>query len=164
MFACAETNRKLSYKIDSVARLRHTLCSRRSTTRKRLARPKVRMKQASGEAEPDEGWGMQRRPGTPSLLRELNDRSALELLLTGGPMTRSQLGEHTGLSKVTASQLLARLEERGIVAVAGEQAGGRGPEPAPDGGGASAPHRGGAPARRGGGRAAGPGVHHPPGT
>jgi predicted NBD/HSP70 family sugar kinase len=73
---------------------------------------------------------MQRRPGTPSLLRELNDRSALELLLSGGPMTRAQLGAHTGLSKVTASQLLARLEERGIVAVAGEQAGGRGPNAA----------------------------------
>jgi predicted NBD/HSP70 family sugar kinase len=73
---------------------------------------------------------MQRRPGTPSLLRELNDRSALELLLSGGPMTRAQLGEHTGLSKVTASQLLARLEERGLVAVAGEQAGGRGPNAA----------------------------------
>jgi predicted NBD/HSP70 family sugar kinase len=70
---------------------------------------------------------MQRRPGTPSLLRELNDRSALELLLMGGPMTRAQLGESTGLSKVTASQLLARLEERGLVAVAGETAGGRGP-------------------------------------
>jgi len=51
---------------------------------------------------------MDRRPGTPSLLRELNDRAALELLLTGGPMTRAQLGERTGLSKVTASQLLAR--------------------------------------------------------
>ncbi len=89
-----------------------------------------RMKQASGEPEPDKGWGMQRRPGTPSLLRELNDRSALELLLSGGPMTRSQLGEHTGLSKVTASQLLSRLEERGIVAVAGELAGGRGPNAA----------------------------------
>ncbi len=73
---------------------------------------------------------MQRRPGTPSLLRELNDRSALELLLAGGPMTRAQLGEHTGLSKVTASQLLARLEERGLVEVAGELAGGRGPNAA----------------------------------
>jgi predicted NBD/HSP70 family sugar kinase len=73
---------------------------------------------------------MERRPGTPSLLRELNDRAALELLLTGGPMTRAQLGVHTGLSKVTASQLLARLQERGLVAVAGEQAGGRGPNAA----------------------------------
>jgi predicted NBD/HSP70 family sugar kinase len=73
---------------------------------------------------------MERRPGTPSLLRELNDRAALELLLTGGPMTRAQLGERTGLSKVTASQLLARLEERGLVEIAGEQAGSRGPNAA----------------------------------
>jgi predicted NBD/HSP70 family sugar kinase len=73
---------------------------------------------------------LERRPGTPSLLRELNDRAALELLLTGGPMTRAQLGEQTGLSKVTASQLLARLEERGLVEVAGELAGGRGPNAA----------------------------------
>ncbi|HYK33014.1 MAG TPA: ROK family transcriptional regulator [Streptosporangiaceae bacterium] len=73
---------------------------------------------------------MQRRPGTPSLLRELNDRAALELLLTDGPMTRSQLGQRTGLSKVTASQLLSRLEDRGLVEVAGEQAGGRGPNAA----------------------------------
>jgi predicted NBD/HSP70 family sugar kinase len=64
------------------------------------------------------------------LLRELNDRAALELLLTGGPMTRAQLGERTGLSKVTASQLLARLTDRGLVEVAGEQAGGRGPNAA----------------------------------
>jgi predicted NBD/HSP70 family sugar kinase len=73
---------------------------------------------------------MERRPGTPSLLRELNDRAALELLFASGPMTRAQLGEHTGLSKVTASQLLARLEERGLVEVAGELAGGRGPNAA----------------------------------
>jgi predicted NBD/HSP70 family sugar kinase len=70
------------------------------------------------------------RPGTPRLLRELNDRAALELLLTEGPLTRAQLGEHTGLSKVTASQLLTRLQERGLVRVAGEQAGGRGPNAA----------------------------------
>jgi DNA-binding transcriptional ArsR family regulator len=73
---------------------------------------------------------MERRPGTPSLLRELNDRAALELLLTGGPLTRAQLGAHTGLSKVTASQLLSRLEDRGLVTVAGELAGGRGPNAA----------------------------------
>jgi len=73
---------------------------------------------------------MERRPGTPSLLRELNDRAALELLFASGPVTRAQLGEHTGLSKVTASQLLARLEERGLVEVAGELAGGRGPNAA----------------------------------
>lgn len=67
------------------------------------------------------------QPGTPRLLRALNDRAALELLLARGPLTRSQLGELTGLSKVTASQLVERLEERGLVRRVGEQAGGRGP-------------------------------------
>jgi predicted NBD/HSP70 family sugar kinase len=68
-----------------------------------------------------------RLPGTPRLLRALNDRAALELLLANGPLTRAQLGEMTGLSKVTASQLVERLEERGLVRRVGEQAGGRGP-------------------------------------
>src|ERR1700747_170414 len=66
------------------------------------------------------------KPGTPSLLRELNDRAALELLLTEGPLTRAQLSERTGVSKVTVSQMLARLEGRGLVMVAGETGGGRG--------------------------------------
>ncbi|MER7205531.1 ROK family transcriptional regulator [Streptosporangium sp. NPDC000239] len=73
---------------------------------------------------------MSRRPGTPRLLRQLNDRAALELLLSSGPLTRAELGELTGLSKVTAGQLLARLEERRLVAMVGEQAGGRGPNAA----------------------------------
>ncbi|MFI6812188.1 ROK family protein [Nonomuraea sp. NPDC050328] len=73
---------------------------------------------------------MVQSPGTPRLLRRLNDRSALELLLSVGPLTRAELGELTGLSKVTAGQLLARLEERGLVEVAGERAGGRGPNAA----------------------------------
>ncbi|MFI6325865.1 ROK family protein [Nonomuraea sp. NPDC050556] len=73
---------------------------------------------------------MTQSPGTPRLLRRLNDRAALELLLSDGPLTRAELGERTGLSKVTAGQLLARLEERGLVQVAGERAGGRGPNAA----------------------------------
>jgi predicted NBD/HSP70 family sugar kinase len=68
-----------------------------------------------------------RQPGTPTLLRALNDRSALELLLTRGPLTRTQIGELTGLSKVTASQLVERLEARGLVSSVGVQGGGRGP-------------------------------------
>src|SRR5437763_15214910 len=68
-----------------------------------------------------------RLPGTPRLLRALNDRGTLELLLSKGPLTSAQLGELTGLSKVTASQLVERLEERGLVTRVGEQAGGRGP-------------------------------------
>lgn len=67
------------------------------------------------------------QPGTPRLLRAINDRSALDLLLAHGPLTRSQIGELTGLSKVTASQLVERLVDRGLVRAVGEQAGGRGP-------------------------------------
>jgi predicted NBD/HSP70 family sugar kinase len=73
---------------------------------------------------------MDRRPGTPSLLRELNDRAALDLLLGGEMLTRSQISEYTGVSKVTVSQMLARLEERGLVTMVGEQAGNRGPNAA----------------------------------
>jgi predicted NBD/HSP70 family sugar kinase len=73
---------------------------------------------------------LRQKPGTPSLLRELNDRAALELLLAEGPLTRAQISERTGVSKVTVSQMLARLEDRGLVMVAGEQAGGRGPNAA----------------------------------
>ena len=68
-----------------------------------------------------------RTPGTPSLLRAINDRAALELLLDRGPLTRAELGELTGLSKVTASQLVERLEERQLVTRVGERPGGRGP-------------------------------------
>jgi predicted NBD/HSP70 family sugar kinase len=70
------------------------------------------------------------RPGTPSLLRELNDRAALDLLLAGEPLTRAQISEYTGVSKVTVSQMLTRLEERGLVAIVGEQGGNRGPNAA----------------------------------
>ncbi|MPZ96073.1 MAG: ROK family protein [Propionibacteriales bacterium] len=70
---------------------------------------------------------MSRQPGTPSLLRRLNDRAALELLLDSGPLTRTRVGELTGLSKVTASQLLTRLQDRGLVHVVGATEGGRGP-------------------------------------
>jgi predicted NBD/HSP70 family sugar kinase len=73
---------------------------------------------------------MERRPGTPSLLRELNDRAALDLLLPGTPLTRTQISEQTGVSKVTVAQMLTRLEERGLVAVVGQQEGGRGPNAA----------------------------------
>ena len=73
---------------------------------------------------------MERRPGTPSLLRELNDRAALDLLLPGIPLTRNQVSEQTRVSKVTVAQMLARLEERGLVAVVGQQEGGRGPNAA----------------------------------
>ncbi|GAB2924698.1 ROK family transcriptional regulator [Nonomuraea fastidiosa] len=54
-------------------------------------------------------------PGTPSLLRAINDRAALQALLERGPLTRPEIGAITGLSKPTASQLLLRLQQAGLV-------------------------------------------------
>ncbi|MCX4746317.1 ROK family transcriptional regulator [Kitasatospora sp. NBC_01287] len=67
------------------------------------------------------------RPGTPSRLRAINDRAALDLLLAHGPLSRTRIGTLTGLSKPTASQLLARLEAAGLVVPVGTTAGGPGP-------------------------------------
>jgi predicted NBD/HSP70 family sugar kinase len=66
-------------------------------------------------------------PGTPSWLRERNDRIALEALFEHGPLTRNRLGELTGMSKPTAAQMVARLEQAGLIAPVGEVSGGRGP-------------------------------------
>ncbi|MEO6534178.1 MAG: ROK family protein [Pseudolysinimonas sp.] len=66
-------------------------------------------------------------PGTPSWLREHNDRAALTLLLEHGSLTRNRLGELSGLSKPTAAQMVARLERAGLIEPVGEVSGGRGP-------------------------------------
>ncbi|MDX3224190.1 ROK family transcriptional regulator [Streptomyces sp. ME19-01-6] len=66
-------------------------------------------------------------PGTPRVLRAMNDRAALELLVAHGPLTRTRLGELTGLSKPTASQLLTRLEAAGLVRTTGNVTGRPGP-------------------------------------
>jgi predicted NBD/HSP70 family sugar kinase len=65
-------------------------------------------------------------PGTPSLLRAINDRAALEVLLERGPLTRPEIGALTGLSKPTASQLLTRLRDAGLVVADGIREGGPG--------------------------------------
>ncbi|MFC5824770.1 ROK family transcriptional regulator [Nonomuraea insulae] len=62
-------------------------------------------------------------PGTPSLLRAINDRAALRVLLDRGPLTRPQIGTLTGLSKPTASQLLSRLQQAGLVVLDGVRGG-----------------------------------------
>jgi len=65
--------------------------------------------------------------GTPAWLATQNDRAAFRLLLTHGPLSRSQLGELSGMSKPTAGQMIARLERVGLISPAGEVTGARGP-------------------------------------
>lgn len=65
--------------------------------------------------------------GSPSVLRVLNDRAALEVLVHEETVSRSQLENLVGLSKPATSQLLARLEQAGLVAKAGLRQEGPGP-------------------------------------
>ncbi|MEV4641499.1 ROK family transcriptional regulator [Actinoplanes sp. NPDC049548] len=68
-------------------------------------------------------------PGTPEFLRAHNDRAALGLFITHGTLTRTRLGELTGLSKVTASQMVERLTTRGLIRTLGtDDDGKRGPK------------------------------------
>ncbi|MFF1438525.1 ROK family transcriptional regulator [Streptomyces sp. NPDC058295] len=71
--------------------------------------------------------GIAGTPGTPRVLRAMNDRAALDLLLAHGPLSRTRIGKLTGLSKPTASQLLARLEAAGLVLATGTTEGRPGP-------------------------------------
>ncbi|MCK2244638.1 MULTISPECIES: ROK family protein [unclassified Crossiella] len=71
--------------------------------------------------------GTEPEPGRPALLRRINDRAAFELLLSGGPRSRTELVRLTGLAAPTTTQLLDRLATRGLVLPAGIQEGGRGP-------------------------------------
>jgi predicted NBD/HSP70 family sugar kinase len=60
------------------------------------------------------------QPGTPSLLKAINERSLLEYLRNHGPTSRAQLARATGLSKPTVSQALAGLETAGLVMPVGQ--------------------------------------------
>src|SRR5207248_1290258 len=61
------------------------------------------------------------------MLREINDRAAIEVLLREGPLTRAELELAIGLSKPATAQLLTRLEQDDLVVKAGVRGGGRGP-------------------------------------
>src|SRR3954447_10810845 len=60
-------------------------------------------------------------------VRAINDRVTLELLLHHGALTRTQLAALTGLSKPTATQLLQRLAESGLIVPRGTTSGAPGP-------------------------------------
>ena len=61
------------------------------------------------------------------MLREINDRAAIEVLLRDGPLTRAELEVAIGLSKPATAQLLTRLEHEDLVVKDGVRGGGRGP-------------------------------------
>src|SRR4051794_32767030 len=61
-------------------------------------------------------------PGTPALLRTLNQRALLDQLRREAPLSRPALARRSGLSKPTVSQALAGLEDAGLVRAAGPAA------------------------------------------
>lgn len=61
------------------------------------------------------------------VLGQINDRVALELFLEHGALTRTEIGELTGLSKPTVSALIGRLVARRLVIDAGAVTGSPGP-------------------------------------
>lgn len=60
-----------------------------------------------------------RAAADPSLMREMNQRLLLDRLFTGGPVTRPQLAQGTGLSLPTVSAALAGLTGAGLAREAG---------------------------------------------
>jgi predicted NBD/HSP70 family sugar kinase len=66
--------------------------------------------------------------GVPSLLRAINERSILELLIRVGPLSRGRLSSETGLSKPTVGIALQNLRRAGLVNEAGWSTGSRGPK------------------------------------
>src|SRR3954451_1960644 len=59
------------------------------------------------------------QPGTPRLLRAINERALLEDLRRSGPASRADLARTSGLSKPPVSQALANLETAGLVRALG---------------------------------------------
>lgn len=68
--------------------------------------------------------------GTPSWLGDQNAATAMRLLLDHGPLSRNGVGELSGLSRPTATQMVGRLADKGLIEVVGEESIGRGPSAA----------------------------------
>ncbi|MEU1018207.1 ROK family transcriptional regulator [Streptomyces sp. NPDC005898] len=59
-------------------------------------------------------------PASPRTARAINDRFALGLLQSEGPLTAGQLKQLTGLSRPSVADLVERLQGAGLVTVVGE--------------------------------------------
>jgi len=66
-------------------------------------------------------------PGTPSLLRALNERAVLELIRNNGSVSRAEVARRSGLSKPTVSQALTGLLGSSLVREVGRSTGRKGP-------------------------------------
>jgi predicted NBD/HSP70 family sugar kinase len=63
---------------------------------------------------------------TPPLLRNLNERTVLEAIRAGAPISRAEISRRSGISKPTVSQALQSLLETGLVREATERPDGPG--------------------------------------
>ncbi|MDF5753607.1 ROK family transcriptional regulator [Spongiactinospora sp. TRM90649] len=63
----------------------------------------------------------------PQLMREMNTQVVVDLLRRSGPLSRTDLGRLTGLSKPTVQQALAGAEKAGLVTLHGHRQGLPGP-------------------------------------
>jgi len=68
-----------------------------------------------------------RTAARPQLIRSLNEQLLLEQLRNASPLSRPDLARLSGLSKPTVALALASLEDAGLVQVAGQRTGVRGP-------------------------------------
>jgi predicted NBD/HSP70 family sugar kinase len=55
------------------------------------------------------------RPATPPLLKDLNERTVLETIRSGGPISRAEISRRAGISKPTVSIALQSLLDAGLV-------------------------------------------------
>jgi predicted NBD/HSP70 family sugar kinase len=73
--------------------------------------------------------GAPRRSRRPNPLRELSEQEVLDTIFHEGPVTRPQIAQRTGLSKVTVGAVVDRLGQAGMIRAAGALHGLRGRNP-----------------------------------
>lgn len=74
-----------------------------------------------------QGRAQRSRAARPQLMRAMNEQLLLEQVRQDGPSSRAELARVSGLSKPTVALALASLEHDGLVRVAGQRTGVRGP-------------------------------------
>jgi predicted NBD/HSP70 family sugar kinase len=67
---------------------------------------------------------MQQKPAIPPLLKDLNERTVLDTIRAGAPISRAEISRRAGISKPTVSLALRSLLEAGIVREAAHDPGG----------------------------------------